>query len=158
VATPTRDDVWLCLHLYEQRREPALRAAREWLIEFSPKSFKDIKNVLEGRTGVDENRHWRQATTYWEMIASLMMCGGISPEARELFASTTREWFVFFAKIAPYLDQIRAATRPGLFQNLERFCKSLPDYESNLATYARLNAQIAERVARARKGKGRKRR
>ena len=128
MATPTRDDVWLCLHLYEQRREPVLRAARDWLVAFSPRSLADIMRVVEGKEGPDANRNWRQAATYWEMISTLMMSGGVTPEARTLFADTTREFFIFYAKIAPWLDQFRAATRPTAFQNLERFCRSLPDY------------------------------
>ena len=49
------------------------RGVVEWLIEFSPKSFKDVKNVIEGRAGIDANRHWRQGSSYWEMISALMM-------------------------------------------------------------------------------------
>jgi hypothetical protein len=156
LSTPTRDDVWFCLHLYEQRREPALRAAREWLIEFSPKSFKDIKNVIDGKAGLDANRHWRQGSSYWEMISVLMMSGGVTPEARDLFTRTTREFFVFWAKIVPFLDQLRAYTRPTLFSGLESFCKSLPDYEATLAMFTKMSADIAERIARAKKGAGKK--
>ena len=160
MATPTRDDVWLCLHLYEQRREPELRAARNWLIEFSPRSVKDVLRVIEGREGADANRWWRQSTSYWEMISALMMSGGISPEGRDLFTQTTREFFVFFAKIEPFLHELRAATRPSLFQNMERFCRSIPDYEGTLAFYKKMAAQIRDRIARARKtdGGGKKKR
>jgi hypothetical protein len=160
VATPTRDDVWLCLHLYEQRREPELRAARNWLIEFSPKSLKDVLRVIEGGAGADANRYWRQATSYWEMISALMMSGGVSPEGRDLFTRTTREFFVFFAKVEPFLAQLRAATRPTLFQGLEQFCRSIPDYEGTLAFYKKMATQIRDRIARSRKtgGGGKKKR
>jgi hypothetical protein len=91
------------------------------------------------------------------MISALMMSGGISPEARDLFTKTTREFFVFWAKIHPYLEQIRAVTRPGLFAGLESFCKSMPDYDAMLAMYKKMAAQIGERIARAKKTGGRKR-
>jgi hypothetical protein len=158
MPTPTRDDVWLCLHLYEQRREPELRAARDWLIQFNPRKASDVVRVIEGRQGADANRYWRQASTYWEMISALMMSGGVSPEARDLFTKTTREFFVFWAKIEPFLEQIRAVTRPGLFAGLESFCKSLPDYQGMLAMYKKMAAQIAERIERAMKAGGKKKR
>ena len=114
MATPTRDDVWLCLHLYEQRREPELRAARDWLIAFNPKKASDVVGVIEGRAGADANRYWRQASTYWEMISVLMMSGGVSPEARDLFTKTTREFFVFSGQdpSVSRADPRRDATRP----------------------------------------------
>jgi hypothetical protein len=142
MGTPTRDDVWLCLHLYEQRREPVLREAREWLSKFTPRSFKDIKAVMDGKVPGDANRFWRQATSYWEMIATLMNSGGISPEGRELFAQTTREWFFFWSKIAPYIEEIRAATRPTAFRNLEAFCRAQPDHDALLEYFAKLNERI----------------
>jgi hypothetical protein len=150
MGTATRDDVWLCLHLYEQRREPVLREAREWMIGFNPKSFREIKDVIEGRAGADANRFWRQATSYWEMISALMMSTGVTPECRELFAGTTREFFLFYAKLAPWIGEFRATYRPTAFQNLERFCKSLPDYEASLAYFTRMIDQIRSRVRRTR--------
>jgi hypothetical protein len=161
VPTPTRDDVWLCLHLYEQRREPELRAARDWLIGFFPRKAADVVRVIEGKEGLEANRYWRQASTYWEMISVLMMSGGITPEARDLFTKTTREFFVFWAKIAPLIGEIRAVTRPGFLAGLEAFCKSMPDYQATLAMYTKMAKQISERVARAKKaggGGGKKRR
>jgi hypothetical protein len=143
--------VWLCLQLYEQRREPVLRAAREWLIGFTPRSFRDVMNVIEGGAGEDANRFFRQATSYWEMISALMMSAGVSVECRELFASTTREFFLCYAKLAPWLNELRAATRPNQFQNLERFCRSLPDHDAALAYFTTLNEKIRDRIARAKK-------
>jgi hypothetical protein len=151
MGSATRDDVWLCVHLYEQRREPALRAAREWLMEFGPRSFDDVMRVMDGRAGPEANRHFRQATSYWEMISALMMSSGVTPECRELFAATTREFFLCYAKLAPHLAELRANTRPNLFANLERFCRSLPEYEAAMAYFTRLNENIRERVKRARK-------
>jgi hypothetical protein len=142
MANPTRDDVLLCLQLYEQRRDPALREARDWMVRFAPSSFDDIRGVMFGQSGADANRCWRQASSYWEMIAALMMSGGVSPEARELFTKTTREFALCFSKVEPYLVQIREATTPAAFQHLEQFCTSMPDYE-NLRTYFR---SVNERI------------
>ena len=48
-------------------------------------------------------------------------------------------------------------TRPGLFAGLESFCKSMPDYDATLAMYTKMVKQIAERMARAKKTGGKKR-
>lgn len=152
MGVPTRDDVWLCLHLYEQRREPVLREARAWLSGFTPESYADIEAVTSGKAGDDANRYWRQAMSYWEMVAALMNSGGISPEARDLFAQTTKEWFFFWSKVAPFMEEYRAKTRPTAFQNLEAWCRSLPDHDQVMEFFARTNEQIKKRM-RARAGK-----
>src|SRR5262245_39920194 len=121
------------------------------MLGFTPKSYKDIKDVVEGRAGEEANRYFRQATSYWEMISSLMMSGGLSQECVDLFTKTTREFFLCYAKLAPYLDQYRADTRPTAFQNLEQFCQSLPDYEKVLAFFTKMNAAISQRIATSRK-------
>lgn len=161
MGTATRDDVWLCLHLYEQRRETELRAARDWLFDFAPRTFRDIQNAMEGKSGADGGRYYRQATSYWEMIATLMTSGGLSPECVELFCRTTREFFFCYAKLAPFLDEIRAATRPTAFQNLERLCRSLPDHDEQLAYVAKMSVMAQARkknAARAARKPARKRR
>lgn len=135
----TRDDVWFCLHLYEQRREPVLREAREWMSNFRPQSFADLQRVLDGREGPEANRFWRQATSYWEMIAALLTSGAMSSEAIDLFAKTTREWFFFWSKVEPFIVELRAATKPSAFASLELLCRSRPDYEEVLAYFRKIN-------------------
>ncbi len=154
---PSREDAWLCLHLYEQRREPLLREARDWLFTFTPSSFADIKALIEGRTGEEDNRRWRQVTSYWEMISAIMMSGAIAAEGRELFVKTTKEFFLCYAKLQPYLADIRAATRPAAFQNLESFCRSLPDHDALLAYFTKMNEGVRDRKARASARAGKKR-
>jgi hypothetical protein len=149
MGSATRDDGWLCRHLYEQRREPVLRQAREWMIEFMPRTLDDVMRVMDGREGREANRFFRQATSYWEMICTLLGSPGISIECRELFAKTTREFFLVYAKLAPFLGELRAQTRPNLFEGMEGFCRSLPDHDAAMAYFTRLNEKIRERVALA---------
>ena len=141
MGTLNRDDVWLCLHLYEQRREPVLREARAWVAEFAPKSFKDIQAVVDGKKGDDANRFFRQGLSYWEMICALLNSGGVSEECRQLFAQTTREWLFFWSKIAPFIDEIRATYRPTAYQHLEAYSRAQPDYEQTLAFFQKMSAR-----------------
>ncbi len=123
-------DVDLCLRLYEQRRDRQLRRARDWMLAFRPASFAAVKAVIDGVEGRKANRYWRMATTYWEMIAALMVSGGVSPEGRALFVETTREFFFVFAKVRPFLGDIRAALSPAFMRRLEEFCVSLPEHDA----------------------------
>jgi hypothetical protein len=148
MSSVTKDDVWLCLHLYEQRREPVLRAARAWMMDFKPRSFRDVVAVIEGRKGKDAQRYFRQATTYWEMVSAIMTSDAISQACRELFARTTREFVLVYARLAPFLEDLRARTRPSQLRSLEGFCRSLPDFEATMAYFARV-AGTGPRPARS---------
>lgn len=154
MGTPTAADVDLCLRLYEQRRDPALREARDWMSAFLPNSFEDIKKVMTGEAGKDANRYWRQAGSYWEMIAGIMMSGAVSLEGRLLFAQTTKEFAFHFSKIEPFLAEIRAFARPTAFAQLEAFIDSLPDraefmgYFRTVGERQRAMAAVAKKPAK----------
>lgn len=154
MSTPTFDEVKFCLSLYEQRRDPALREARDWMSAFTPASFDDIKAVMTGAAGPDANRCWRQAGSYWEMIAALMNSGGVSDACRELFVKTTREFIFHFSKIEPFLPEIRAFAMPTAFKNLEEFCVSLPEYVTYMTYFKGINQKrLADKSAAAKSAK-----
>ena len=59
-ATPA--DAQVILHLFELRREPEMRKARDWFAgQFHPQSVDDIMNVL-AQFGSDGNRYFRMVT------------------------------------------------------------------------------------------------
>ncbi|HYC78459.1 MAG TPA: hypothetical protein VEI02_12600 [Planctomycetota bacterium] len=134
----TMADADLCLRLYEQRRERVLRRAREWFMEFRPRGYDDVVAVLEGREGRKAARYFRQATSYWEMVAAVMTSGAVSTEGRALFVETTREFFFVYAKLLPFLEAHRARTSPRFLRRLEEFCRSLPDHDALLDYVARM--------------------
>ena len=53
-----QDDTMAILKLYELRRDPEMRAARQWYFsEFAPKSAMDIVNLYrDGERAVDQKR------------------------------------------------------------------------------------------------------
>ena len=64
----------LILKLYELRRDPDLRRAREWFTaEFHPASASDIAAIMVG--GFTESTAYRMVTTYWEMAAAMVNQG-----------------------------------------------------------------------------------
>jgi hypothetical protein len=112
----TYDDVNLILRLYEMRREEKLRAARTWYVtNFKPKNMADMA-TLAG-PGTDGNAMFRQSISYWEMVASFVTAGVLN---EELLFQNTRELLLFWLRIKPVVNEVRAAFKdPNAWKNLE---------------------------------------
>ena len=119
---PDHLDADLILKLYDLRREESLRAAREKLTaEFWPKNAKEAVAV----TAHDHplNRTYRQVSTYWEMVYRMGRHGIIHGD---FLVENNGEGLLLYAKVEPYLAEIRAATSPRSFQNAEWVAKEVP--------------------------------
>jgi hypothetical protein len=94
----------LNLQLFDLRREPVLREARDWVIrEFNPETFAELAALAGG----DRNASFRMVYGYWDMAASLVTGGAIDADA---FRAAHGEIFTAFSKIQPFLAELRAAT------------------------------------------------
>jgi len=125
----------LLLRLYEARREPTLRAAREWFVtRFHPASADDVMAAwMAPNSGA-----YRMTTTYWEMAAGFVLHGAIDPA---MFHATNTEYVPVYAKLEPYLEQVRGRSGvAGYLASLEAVVRQLPDYDAQLATYRRYMA------------------
>jgi hypothetical protein len=113
-------DAQLILQLYDLRREAELRKARNWwLWEFSPQNADDFIKVAWA-TGTQENNWLRQAAGYWGMAASFVLQGALSEELflRPAFSG---EMFVIFAKVYPFLPELREKMGdPEMFLDVEK--------------------------------------
>jgi hypothetical protein len=112
-ATPADADI--VLKLYELRRETVMREARGWFLNFWPKSAQDVLAVHNG-FGTIENAYLRQVVSYWEMSASLVLRGAVDPD---LFMDWSGEMVFVFAKIYPFLKEVRESINPGFFLKVE---------------------------------------
>jgi len=113
-ATPA--DAEIVLKLYDFRREAVMREARSWfLMKFWPKSAEEIIAVANA-FGTQENAYYRQIVSYWEMSAALALQGAVHPD---LFMDWSGEMIFFFAKIYPYLKEVREAVNPGFWVKVE---------------------------------------
>ena len=122
----------LLLRLYEARREPTLRAAREWFVtRFHPASADDVMAAwMAPNSGA-----YRMTTTYWEMAAGFVLHGAIDPA---MFHATNTEYVPVYAKLEPYLEEVRQRSGvAGYLASLEAVARQLPDYDAQLATYRR---------------------
>jgi hypothetical protein len=118
-SSPTTTDAELILKLYDLRREAEMRKARNWWLGFWPESTDQIMKIVMA-LGTQENAWMRQVGGYWELAASLVLHGTLS---RELFleGSFSGEMFLIFAKIEPFLKELRDKTQnPNIFGNVEK--------------------------------------
>jgi hypothetical protein len=124
MATPTHADAELILKLYEARREPEIRKARQWwTASFWPESADDIIKVIRAM-GSQENNYLRMVLGYWGMAGSFVTNGVLS---EDLFfePSCSGEMFLIYAKVEPYLKELREKMQnPMLLANLEKLVKS----------------------------------
>ncbi len=112
---PDHHDAELVLRLYELRREPTMRESRDLLnSKFMPKSFEDLTAVAAADHPM--SRAFRQVSTYWEMAYGLMKHGTLNAD---LAMESNGEGFLLFAKVHPFLTQIRAEMNPRAFVNAE---------------------------------------
>ena len=112
----TYDDAGLILKLYDMRREPRLREARKWFVaSFKVKTLADLATVCP--PGSEENASYRQMTTYYEMVASLLTSGVLHPE---LFYQSGRELLVVWERMRDIVPELRATNKNPLeYRNLE---------------------------------------
>src|SRR5260221_12115823 len=95
VPTPF-ESAQLNLQLFDLRREPVLREARDWFLrEFNPESFAELVTILGG----PRNASFRMVLGYWDMAASLVTTGAIDADA---FRVAHSEVFATFGKIHPF--------------------------------------------------------
>ena len=113
---PTHEDAKLLLQLYEMRREPRMRAARQWFAaSFRAKTIQDLVKLCP--PGSDENASYRMVTSYWELVASLVASGVLH---QELFFQNNREMLLCWTRIRDLVPHVRAQNRnPIEWKNLE---------------------------------------
>ena len=132
-----QEDTMAILKLYELRRDPEMRAARQWYFsEFAPTSAMDIVNLY--RDGERASANFRMVASFWDTAASLVLNGGID---RKMFLDANTEHTFVYAKIADFLPEVREIFRePDFLIHIEQLVRSLPDFEAKMASRKRLIA------------------
>jgi hypothetical protein len=131
----------LILKLYEMRREPVMREARNWMLGFFPESAQDI---IQAVVNPQTSAYYRMVTSYWDMAASLVNNGAID---EKMFSEAAGEHVVVFAKIEPFLEEIRQITNnPNGLKNLETLVMRMPNAKETLAT----RREMIKRMMKAR--------
>jgi len=121
-----QEDANLILKLYDLRREPVMREARNWFFSFNPTSAADYLESMFG----EHSGHVRMVISYWDMAASLVNNGAID---EQMFNDANGEHFFVFAKIEPILEEIRQkSNQPDFLRNFEALIRRAPNSAERL--------------------------
>jgi hypothetical protein len=124
-------DAAVVLELYKLRQETTLRAARKYMaFEFWPNDLEELRAVSRAM-GSDGNAYWRQAISYWEMAASLVLRGAVDPD---LFLDTNGEGLFLYAKFHHWHAETEKESGNRFMKNtatlIDRFPAAKATYEA----------------------------
>ena len=134
----------LILKLYDLRRETKMREARNWIFSFNPTSADEYyQTMMDPEVG----GYLRMVSSYWDMAAAFVNHGAIDAD---LFNETAGEHFMIFAKIEPFLAELREKFQnPEAFKNLEKVIMDSPNGAERLAKTQEWLKTINEQMAGA---------
>lgn len=142
--SPDHHDADLVLRLYDLRREPTMRDSRRYMAaEFWPRSADELLAIT--KADHPGNAAFRQVAGYWEMAYGLARHGIVNPD---YLAESASEGLFIFAKLQPWLAELRAAGSSRAFRNTE-WISSQCDEGRELFAYYR---QRVEKALAARRG------
>jgi len=122
-----QEEADLILKLYDLRREPLMREARNWFFTFNPQNPQDFLDVLTS----EKSGQYRMVVSYWDMACSLVNNGAIDAQ---MFNDANGEHVFVYAKMEPWIPMLREQMgAPQFLAHLEKTVKALPDYEERLA-------------------------
>lgn len=141
----TAQDAELIIKLYDLRRDEIMRKARNFVfLEFFPQSADDVKALFANPALAQQNAYFRQATSYWDMVAAMVNHGAID---KELFFDTNGEFFAVWAKIGDFVPELRQFFGPQYLVNLEKLIALHPNGAQRLELMKkRFNAMAEQRA------------
>jgi hypothetical protein len=133
-------DALVILKLYEIRSEGLMRAARAWFFsEFNPRSGQEILALL--MSGEKQSAYYRMVSSHWEVAAALVNNKGVD---EKLFLEANSEHLVVFAKLQPFLAEIRETIgEPDYLAHLEQLVMSVPNIAKKLENRRRRSVRGA---------------
>ena len=115
-SKPTYEQAQLHLQVYDQRREPKLRQARDWFAQnYFPETFDDAMKIAA--PGTEGGIYFGMVTGYWEQACALLNYGLLH---EDLFFETSGEFFGVWELLKPVVPEFRERfADPQLLSNLE---------------------------------------
>ena len=133
----------LIIRLYELRRDPTMREARNWYARsFNPTSIDDVMQAVSG----PNSAYFRMVTSYWDMGCSFVLNEAID---ERMFGDANGEQHVVFAKIEPFIGEYRAKMgNPAYLASLEKVVMKGPGAKERLASLRERVRAMASAPAR----------
>jgi hypothetical protein len=147
----TAEDAKLILNLYELRREPTMRKARDWVVlGFHPQSPEDIWKLFSDTDHPEYNAYFRMVTSYWDMAAALVNKGALDSD---LFFETCGELLGIWSKVEDLHPQLSSPQMmgPGFMANVKKFIDSRPEAPERVAFIKQRFNELAKRFAASQK-------
>lgn len=141
---PTAADARIGLKLYDLRRETEMRKARNFVnFDFNPTTADEFLKVATAM-GTQENAYLRQAFSYWQIAASLVLRGTLHPG---VFVDTCGEALFVYAKFKPLLKGIRAKLDPEFMSKIEQVVQKEKEARERVAVIEKRIAAWKEMAA-----------
>jgi hypothetical protein len=123
-------DAQVLMQLYDLRREPTMRKARDFVTtQFWPSTYEEFQAVMSG-FGSEHNAYVRQTLTYWDMAAAMVLEGAVH---EGLFFKCNGELHFLFAKFGHYLPQTRKDSGNAEFLvNFEKLATKTPEAKARV--------------------------
>jgi hypothetical protein len=100
-AKPTHEQAQLHLQIYEQRRDPRLRQARDWFFSnYFPDTLDDAMRLAA--PGTEAGTSFMMVLSYWEQACALLNYGLLH---EDLFFETNGEFFGVWDRMKPTIQQ-----------------------------------------------------
>ncbi len=141
MSQATHHDAELILKLYDLRREPVMREARNFFASFNPASPDEMLAMFFAFEK-KENAYLRQVLSYWEMVAALVNHGTINAA---LAQDTLGEMIFVYAKVQPYVKAVREKLgTPEFMQNVEKAVEGTPEGRERLTRQQKRMAEFVK--------------
>lgn len=116
-AKPTHEQAQLHLQVYDLRREPRLRQARDWFQQnYSAATFDEAMRIAP--PGTENGTFVGMIIGYWEQACALLNYGLLH---EDLFFETSGEFFGVWESLKPVVPQFRERFKDQhLLANLEK--------------------------------------
>lgn len=125
---PTHEQAQLHLQVYEQRREPRLREARDWFFKnYFANTMQEAMRIAA--PGTEGGTFTMMVFSYWEQACALLNYGLLHDD---LFFETSGEFFVVWERVRATIKEGREMWKNQLFlANVE---KAAQRYETWIET------------------------
>jgi len=134
---PDHRDAELVLELYDLRRESVMRASRDAIGKFFPKSYEELVAIT--KPDHPHNAAWRQVSSYFEMAYSFARHGVMHPD---FLAENSGEGLYLYAKVEPHIERLRADTSPYAFANAQWLVEHSPSAALRMEVFRKRIAKV----------------